>query len=161
MGFLSRVANELTGGLIGQVGDVLAKTNTTDKERLALQNDLTKIIQEYELKLTDQLQVAEQQITERSKIDMGSDSWLSKNIRPMVMAFLTLTTVLLAYVSIFALPLDKVALLNPWIEMLQNLDLTVFTFYFGSRGIEKIGQMVSQAWGKNYGSGTGGVRNGD
>lgn len=80
----------------------------------------------------------DRQVTERHKSDMTSDSWLSKNTRPLIVLFLTISTVLLAYLSIFTLPPEKVALLTPWVDLLQTLLVTAFTFYFGSRGIEKV-----------------------
>jgi len=75
---------------------------------------------------------------------MTSDSWLSKNVRPMILIFLTVMTVVLAYSTIFALPPDKVTLLKPWIDTIGGLLSMVYGFYFGSRGLEKIGQMVTQ-----------------
>jgi len=69
---------------------------------------------------------------------MRSDSWLSKNIRPCVLAFLIVSTVLLAYLSIFILDADKSELIAPWVELLKVLDIAVIGFYFGSRGLEKV-----------------------
>lgn len=148
MSFLTTIGNALTGGLIGQVGDVIAKTNTTDAQKLQLQIDMTKVVQDYEMKLVDSLQGAEDELTERLKADMASDSWMSKNIRPLVCAVLTIATLLLAYTTVFILPIEKTVMLKPWIEMLTMLDMTVYGFYFGSRGIEKIGTLITSAWTK-------------
>jgi len=144
---LSIFTDILGGGikpLIDGVKDLIGATNTTDKERLELENKADALVQDFVLKVGDQLIAAEGQITARQQADMASDSWLSKNVRPMTLMFLTVATVMLAYITIFALPPEKVALLKPWVDMLTSLLMTVYGFYFGSRGLEKIGQMVSQ-----------------
>lgn len=80
----------------------------------------------------------EVELTKRHAIDMSSDSWLSKNIRPMILIFLTVSTVALIYSTIFILPESKVALIQPWQGLLTVLLTTAYAFYFGSRGIEKV-----------------------
>lgn len=80
----------------------------------------------------------EKEISTRHANDMKADSWLSKSIRPLILAFLTFTTVLLAYLSIFILDASKVALVDPWITLLQVLLVTSYSFYFGGRSYEKV-----------------------
>lgn len=138
MSFITDAVNALSGGLLDGVTNLISKTNTTDKERLALENEAKALVANYQLKVNDQLVQYEQELTKRQTNDMTSDSWLSKNIRPLILAFLISTTVLLAYLTIFILPADKSALLEPWIGLLTNLDLAAIGFYFGSRGAEKI-----------------------
>ena len=86
------------------------------------------------------LQLLEQDIAEMNNIsarwqsDMMSDSWLSKNTRPMALIFLTLA------MTIFII-LDSTVLLEiktGWVSLLEALLLTVYVAYFGSRGAEKI-----------------------
>ena len=86
------------------------------------------------------LQLLEQDIAEMNNIssrwqsDMKSDSWLSKNTRPMALIFLTLA------MTIFII-LDSTVLLEiktGWVSLLEALLLTVYVAYFGSRGAEKI-----------------------
>ena len=86
------------------------------------------------------LQLLEQDIAEINNIsarwqsDMKSDSWLSKNTRPMALIFLTLA------MTIFII-LDSTVLLEiktGWVSLLEALLLTVYVAYFGSRGAEKI-----------------------
>jgi hypothetical protein len=149
IGFLKGAVDTLSGGLVGQIGDILDKTSTSDEERMQMKMAIEKQVQEYTLQLTNQLQTVEQQLTDRQKNDMASDSWLSKNVRPLTMVFLTLSVVVLAYLSIFALDAGKVALLSPWIDTLKDLLQTVFVFYFGSRGFEKITQMVGSSFVKS------------
>jgi hypothetical protein len=145
MSIFSGILNTVSGGLIGSIGDTVKQFVTTDADRLAAQQAIEKQVQDYTLQLANQLQSVEQELTDRQKNDMASDSWLSKNVRPLTMVFLTLSVVVLAYLSIFALDAGKVALLSPWIDTLKDLLQTVFVFYFGSRGFEKITKMVGGA----------------
>jgi hypothetical protein len=141
MSFITGVLNSLTGGLIGDIGNTVKKFVTTDEDRLKFQVELEQLFQDFTLKLNDQIIALESQVTERQKNDMASDSWLSKNVRPLVLVYLVIVTTLLAYLTIFFLEPDKVALLTPWISVLNGLLITAFTFYFGGRTIEKVQQM--------------------
>jgi len=84
------------------------------------------------------IKIEAQELSSRHASDMASDSWLSKNVRPLVLIFLTVATVLLAYLTIFTLGDDKVELIEPWISLLTVLLAAVYAFYFGSRGFEKV-----------------------
>ena len=140
---ITDILNTLSGGLLDGVTNLISKTNTTDKERLALENEAKALVANYQLKVNDQLVQYEQELTKRQANDMASDSWLSKNVQPMMLVFLICTTVLLAYLTIFILPSDKTTLIEPWIGLLTNLDLAAIGFYFGSRGAEKISKWKS------------------
>ena len=84
--------------------------------------------------------VAEQhELTERLKADMGSDSWLSKNIRPMVLIFLLLAYTGFAIASMF----DFETPAN-YVELLGNWGMVVMSFYFGGRTFEKIADKVKK-----------------
>lgn len=86
------------------------------------------------LKLLDQDIAEMDNISNRWASDMGSDSWLSKNTRPMTLIFLTLA------MTIFIV-LDSTVLLEinqGWVSLLEALLITVYVAYFGSRGAEKI-----------------------
>jgi len=89
---------------------------------------------EYALKVME-LDVEEMKsVSARWDSDMKSDSWLSKNVRPLTLIFLTVTTVALIYLDSF----DKsVSVPNEWIELLKSLLLGIYIAYFGSRGLEK------------------------
>ena len=110
---LKDIINGLGGGILSGVSDLIKGTNTTDKERLALQNEATRIVSDQLVKADAQLVAYEQELTKRQANDMQSDSWLSKNVRPMVLIFLIAATVLLAYLTIFILPTDKSTMIDP------------------------------------------------
>ena len=124
--------------LVDSVGSAIDSLVTSDEERLQLKNQLEKMIMDHNEKQMDYVAQYDQEIRKRHENDMKSDSWLSKNVRPLTLIFLTVTTIGLAYLTIFLLPVDKVDLLTPWITLLTTLLVTVYAFYFGSRGIEKV-----------------------
>ena len=71
---------------------------------------------------------------------MSSDSFLSKNTRPMTLIFLTVSAVFLIVLD--SLNIDF-GVSNEWIDLLKGLLITVYVSYFGSRGIEKF-KYISQ-----------------
>ena len=104
------------------------------KNLITSDNTIEPKDKETALKLLDQ-DIAEMgNISERWASDMKSDSWLSKNTRPMTLIFLTLA------MTIFVI-LDSTVLLEiktGWVSLLEALLITVYVAYFGSRGAEKI-----------------------
>ena len=74
-------------------------------------------------------------VTERWKYDMTSDSWLSKNTRPLALIYLTVCMTLFIVFDSIQLLFDMKA---AWIDLLQTLLVTVYVAYFGSRGAEKV-----------------------
>jgi hypothetical protein len=79
----------------------------------------------------------ERELTARHAADMMGDSWLSKNIRPIVLAFVVLSFVLLIYCAAFFLPLDRALVVTPLVTALGGIVMTVIGFYFGGRSLEK------------------------
>jgi cation transport ATPase len=73
-------------------------------------------------------------ITERWKNDMNSDSWLSKNVRPLVLIFLVVSTVLMVFIDAGVISFEVKA---SWIDLLQLVLITVIGAYFGGRSVEK------------------------
>tara|TARA_R100001443_G_scaffold107922_1_gene118025 strand:- start:503 stop:970 length:468 start_codon:yes stop_codon:yes gene_type:complete len=120
---LDVVGSLATGNIKGAIDAISAKDNgMSDQEK------------EYALKVME-LDVEEMKsVSARWDSDMKSDSWLSKNVRPLTLIFLTVTTVALIYLDSF----DKsVSVPNEWIELLKSLLLGIYIAYFGSRGLEK------------------------
>ena len=136
-----KILNLFTDGVskvVDSVGNILDDLVTTDEEKKQIKLQIQEEINKFKNSQIDALMDHEREITKRHSADMKSDSWLSKNIRPLCLAFLTLATVLLAYLTIFILPVEKVALIEPWQDLLKILLITAYGFYFGSRGMEKI-----------------------
>ena len=72
--------------------------------------------------------------TERWKYDSTSDSWLSKNIRPLVLLILVISTILLVFIDAGKISFE---VKESWVDLLQIVLITVIGAYFGSRGLEK------------------------
>jgi len=87
---MKKILSFLTGGLIKDVGGVIDKLTTTDEERLAAKHKIQELLEKADKEAQDQ-------VTDRWKMDMQSDSFLSKNIRPLVMVYLTAVFTILAF----------------------------------------------------------------
>ena len=86
------------------------------------------------LKLLEQDMVEMQEISKRWDSDMKSDSWLSKNTRPMTLIFLTISLIILIVLESSNIQFDVD---SGWVDLLKSLLITVYVAYFGSRGAEK------------------------
>ena len=93
MNVLSKIFSSGATELIKGVGGVLDNLTTSKEEKLEAERKVKELISSYEIEM-------EKNITERWKMDMQSDSWLSKNIRPLVLIFLVISTVLFHRVSL-------------------------------------------------------------
>ena len=96
--------------------------------------DLPPQDKETALALLEQDMIELQEVSKRWQSDMKSDSWLSKNTRPMALIFLTLSLIVFILLDGFdiAFSID-----TSWIDLLKSLLITVYVAYFGSRGAEK------------------------
>ena len=84
-------------------------------------------------------EVEQNNLTDRLKADMGSDSWLSKNIRPMVLVFL-----LVAYSGFAICSMFDLETRGAYVELLGQWGMLVMSFYFGGRTMEKIADKVKK-----------------
>jgi len=124
--------NGLLGGLFGKVVEnaegILDEVITTDEEREAAKAKIKQMLLDSESKM-------QEQVTARWQSDMSSDSWLSKSIRPLVLAWLVVCTTLLIFIDAGVI-MFKVE--DKWVDLLQLVLITVIGAYFGGRSIEKI-----------------------
>ena len=74
-------------------------------------------------------------VSSRWRSDMKSDSWLSKNTRPLTLIYLTVASTILMIIDSFHTMFDVD---EAWVSLLKTLLVTVYVAYFGSRGAEKI-----------------------
>jgi len=77
----------------------------------------------------------QKQVTERWRLDMNSDSWLSKNIRPLVLIFLVVCTMLLIFIDAGKINFN---VKDSYVDLLQLVLITVIGAYFGGRSLEKV-----------------------
>ena len=110
-------------GVLGMV------KNLIDKDQ-----ELTPQDKETALKLLEQDMIEMQEVTKRWQSDNLSDSWLSKNTRPMTLIFLTVS--LVVFILLDGLSIEF-GINSEWINLLKSLLITVYVAYFGSRGVEK------------------------
>ncbi|MCJ8321559.1 MAG: hypothetical protein MJK12_18130 [Colwellia sp.] len=145
MSWFSDLFSSGVSEVISSVGEAIDRLVTTDEERILLKVELEKEINKFKQAQLNAIANYDKEITLRHSIDMTSDSWLSKNIRPLALSFLTVSTVLLAYLTIFILDPTKVDLIKPWLDLLQILLVTTYAFYFGSRGVEKVSKIKAKS----------------
>ena len=120
-----------TGGaaaLVKSVGGVIDGLHTSDEEKLAAEQKIKELVAKYEIEM-------EKNITARWQADLKSDSWLSKNVRPMVLIFLIVCTMLLIFIDAGAIKFD---VKDTWVDLLQLVLITVIGAYFGGRSFEKV-----------------------
>tara|TARA_R110000824_G_scaffold290832_1_gene479287 strand:+ start:314 stop:706 length:393 start_codon:yes stop_codon:yes gene_type:complete len=128
MSILTQIFSAGASDLVKSVGGIVDDLVTTDEERLEAKHKIEHMIKSYEAEM-------QKQVTERWKMDMQSDSWLSKNIRPLVLIFLVISTVLLIFIDAGIIEFEVKA---SWVDLLQLVLITVIGAYFGGRSLEKV-----------------------
>ena len=127
MSILGKMFSGGAADLINSVGDVVDNLHTSKEEKLAAQHKIKKLVANYEVEM-------EKNISDRWKADMNSDSWLSKNVRPMILIFLVVSTVLMIFIDAGTI---QFTVEQKWTDLLQLVLITVIGAYFGGRSFEK------------------------
>ena len=128
---MSILTNLFSGGasdLIKSVGGVVDNLTTSKEEKLAAERKIKELIANYEVEM-------EKNITSRWEADLKSDSWLSKNVRPMTLIFLIVCTMLLIFIDAGAINFN---VKDSYVDLLQLVLITVIGAYFGGRSLEKV-----------------------
>jgi hypothetical protein len=127
MGLFKKILSAGTGELIKNVGNVLDNLTTSKEEKLIAKQKMKELIFSHEIEV-------QKQVTSRWEADMSSDSWLSKNVRPLVLIFLVVSTVLMIFIDagVIAFNVEE-----KWTDLLQLVLITVIGAYFGGRSLEK------------------------
>ena len=128
MNILGMLTGKGTKDLVEGVGGVIDSLHTSEEEKLEAAQKVKELVSNYEVEM-------EKTITERWKVDMNSDSWLSKNIRPMVLIFLVVATVLMIFIDAGVVQFE---VKDTWVDLLQLVLITVIGAYFGGRSLEKV-----------------------
>lgn len=128
------VIAEGAGKLMLGASSIIDKLVTNAGERGELKNQFTGLLTEYHTKL-------ESELSARHLADMNSDSWLSKNIRPLTLVFLL---VIVSIMALFDGNVGKFTVNVEYIGLYKQLLLVAFSFYFGSRGVEKIMESIGK-----------------
>ena len=114
--------------LVKGVGGVIDDLHTSNEEKLEAERKIKELIANYEIEI-------EKNITARWQADLKSDSWLSKNVRPLVLIFLIVCTMLLIFIDAGAL---KFNVKDSYVDLLQLVLITMIGAYFGGRSFEKV-----------------------
>tara|TARA_R110002049_G_scaffold102289_4_gene247726 strand:- start:362 stop:757 length:396 start_codon:yes stop_codon:yes gene_type:complete len=125
---LAKIFGGAAGGIAEKISNIIAKHTFSKEDRAKFENEMSKVFIEAESEM-------QQNVTERWKNDMNSDSWLSKNVRPLVLLFLVGSTVLMVFIDAGVLEFE---VKDNWIDLLQLVLITVIGAYFGGRSYEKI-----------------------
>ena len=123
--------------ILNAIGDVLPDQGTFGIVKNIITSDTNIEPQDKEmaLKLLEQDIQELKEVSSRWRADMKSDSWLSKNTRPLALIFLTFSAVIIMAIDSFHLQFQ---VNSAWVDLLKTLLVTVYVAYFGSRGAEKI-----------------------
>jgi len=123
-------------GIINVISNILPDQGVLSmvKNLINKDPDLPPQDKETALMLLEQDMIELQEISKRWESDMKSDSWLSKNTRPMALIFLTLSLIVFILLDGFT---TSFGIDSEWINLLKSLLITVYVAYFGSRGVEK------------------------
>ena len=126
--FITRLFSSGATKLVEGIGSVLDELITSKDEKLAAELKIKELIAKHEVEM-------ETEITSRWASDMNSDSWLSKNVRPMVLIFLVVSTVILVFIDAGVI---EFIVEDKWTDLLQIVLITVIGAYFGGRSVEKV-----------------------
>jgi hypothetical protein len=128
MSILTKIFSSGATELVKGIGGVVDNLHTSKEEKLEAERKIKELIANYEVEM-------EKNITSRWEADLKSDSWLSKNVRPMVLIFLIVCTMLLIFIDAGAL---KFNVKDSYVDLLQLVLITVIGAYFGGRSLEKV-----------------------
>ena len=128
MSILTKIFSSGASDLISSIGGVVDNLTTSKEEKLEAERKIKELVSNYEVEM-------EKTITDRWKSDMASDSWMSKNVRPLVLIFLVVSTVLMMFIDAGVLSFNVEA---KWTDLLQLVLITVIGAYFGGRSLEKV-----------------------
>ena len=128
MSILTKMFSGGAADLVKGVGSVIDNLHTSAEEKLEAERKIKELIANYEVEM-------EKNITSRWEADLKSDSWLSKNVRPLVLIFLIICTMLLIFIDAGTI---KFEVKSSWVDLLQLVLITVIGAYFGGRSFEKV-----------------------
>tara|TARA_Y100000592_G_scaffold39208_1_gene62255 strand:+ start:50 stop:448 length:399 start_codon:yes stop_codon:yes gene_type:complete len=129
---MSKILAKLFGGaggdIIQKLSGVADKFIQTKEEKAAFEKEMTQIFIQAEAEM-------QKNVTERWKSDLEHGNWLTRSVRPMVMVFLIVTTVLMVFIDSGSI---SFTVEEKWTDLLQLVLITVIGAYFGGRSVEKI-----------------------
>lgn len=143
MNWLTNLIAPAAGSFVKDVGDTVKQFITTDKDRLELDVKLQEMQNNFMVTLDNNTTLQEQELTKRLQADMQSDSWLSKNIRPLTLIFILVMYSLLSVTS--GTEKDSwfhLQVTEAYVQLLGQWGIIIMSFYFGGRSLEKVATIV-------------------
>jgi len=124
---LSKIFGGAAGNVAEKISDIIARHTFSKEDRARFENEMAKVFLEAESEM-------QQNVTERWLSD-NKGSWLSQNVRPIVLLFLVISTILIIFIDAGVINFE---VKDTWIDLLQLTLITVISAYFGGRSFEKI-----------------------
>ena len=124
---LAKLFGAAGGNIAEKISGIIDKHTFSKVEKAQFEKEMEEIWIKAEADI-------QKNVTDRWKTDMNSDSWLSKNVRPLVLIFLVVSTVLMVFIDAGVIAFEVKA---SWIDLLQLVLITVIGAYFGGRSAEK------------------------
>ncbi len=124
---LSKLFGNAGGNVAEKISGIIDKHTFSKVEKAQFEKEMEEIFIKAEADI-------QKNVTDRWKTDMNSDSFLSKNVRPMVLIFLVVSTVLMVFIDAGVISFE---VKDNWIDLLQLVLITVIGAYFGGRSAEK------------------------
>jgi len=124
---LAKLFGGAGGGIVEKISGVVDKFVRTKDEKAEFEKQMTEILIEAEA-------VMQKNVTERWKADLEHGNWLTRSVRPLVLVFLIVATVLMVFIDSGSLQFEVE---EKWVDLLQLVLMTTIGAYFGGRTAEK------------------------
>ena len=129
---MGKILAKLFGGagadIAGKISGIIDKHTFSKEERAQLKQEMDKVFIDAEADM-------QKNVTERWKVDLQHGNWLTKSVRPLVLIFLVVSTVVMVFIDSGFIAFDVE---EKWTDLLQLTLITVIGAYFGGRSIEKV-----------------------
>ena len=129
---MGKILAKLFGGvgadIAGKISGIIDKHSFSKEERAKLKQEMDKVFIDAEADM-------QKNVTERWKVDLQHGNWLTKSVRPLVLIFLVVSTVVMVFIDSGFIAFDVE---EKWTDLLQLTLITVIGAYFGGRSIEKV-----------------------
>ena len=128
---LAKLFGNAGGGIVDKISGVVDKFVRTKDEKAEFEKQMTEILIEAEAAM-------QKNVTERWKADLEHGNWLTRSVRPLVLIFLIVATVLMVFIDSGSITFNVE---QKWTDLLQLVLMTTIGAYFGGRSVEKYNKL--------------------
>ena len=125
---LAKIFGNAGGGVVDKLAGVADRFIRTKDEKAEFEKQMTEILIEAEAAM-------QKNVTERWQADLQHGNWLTRSVRPLVLVFLIVCTVLMVFIDSGSLSFEVE---DKWVDLLQLVLMTTIGAYFGGRSLEKV-----------------------